>query len=111
MKNNIKEIGCLIIQMLLFYILPLFAGPTDMMGLVLLLIVITFIIAFILGIISTNKYKFLYPLVVVVIFISSVLIYYNESAFVHAIWYFIISLGGILIGSLIRKIIKRDFRG
>ena len=34
MKKNIKEIIIGILQLLLFYVLPLFAGPTDAMGMV-----------------------------------------------------------------------------
>ena len=71
------EIIILTIQLFMFYIFPLFAGPTDMMG-----------------------------MVVLILFIPSVFIHYNESALVHAIWYFIDSLIGMMIGLVISKIKK-----
>lgn len=44
MKKYIKELIILIIQILLFYIFPLTAGPTDEMGMVMLIILTTFIL-------------------------------------------------------------------
>ena len=52
MKKNIKEIIIGILQLLLFYVLPLFAGPTDAMGMVFLIIVGTFILSLLIGILS-----------------------------------------------------------
>ena len=40
----IKELIILIIQLLIYYILPLFMGPTDAMGVVFLLILSVFIL-------------------------------------------------------------------
>ena len=37
MKKYIKEIIILILQLFMFYIFPLFAGPTDAMGMVFLI--------------------------------------------------------------------------
>ena len=107
MKKYLKEIIILIIQLLVFYILPLFAGPTDAMGLVVLIILSVFILGLILGTISNQKIKYLYPLLISILFIPSVFIYYNESALVHTIWYFVISYIGLLIGSIINLIINR----
>mgnify|MGYP003398363102 CR=1 FL=1 len=38
MKRYIKEIIILTIQLFMFYIFPLFAGPTDAMGMVVLIL-------------------------------------------------------------------------
>ena len=107
MKKYLKEIIILIIQLFFFYIMPLTAGPTDAMGLVVLLIFATFILSIVLGSISNNKIKFCYPLVVSIIFIPSVFIYYNESALIHSIWYLVISIIGLFIGIIVKKIIKK----
>ena len=107
MKKYLKEIIILIIQLLVFYILPLFAGPTDAMGLVVLIILSVFILGLILGTISNQKIKYLYPLLISILFIPSVFIYYNESALVHTIWYFVISYIGLLIGSIINLITSK----
>ena len=56
MKKFLKEISILSIQLFMFYIFPLFAGPTDAMGMVLLIILATILLATILGIISNNKF-------------------------------------------------------
>ena len=34
MKKYLKEILILLIQLFMFYVFPLFAGPTDIMGMV-----------------------------------------------------------------------------
>ena len=38
MKKHLKEITILTIQIFMFYIFPLFAGPTDAMGMVFMII-------------------------------------------------------------------------
>ena len=101
MKKYLKEIIILILQLFMFYIFPLFAGPTDAMGMVLLIIMATFLLSIVLASISNNNIKYLYPIVIAILFIPSVFIYYNESAMIHSIWYLVISAGGMLIGSLI----------
>ncbi len=105
MKKYLKEIIVFVLQALVFYILPLFAGPGDEMGMVLLLIISAFALAFVLGAISKNKLKFAYPLAVAIVFIPSVFIYYNESALVHALWYLVVSAVGMGIGSLIEWLV------
>lgn len=104
MKKYLKEIIILIIQLLFFYILPLFAGPTDTMGLVYILIVSTLFLSIIIGTISNNKVKYFYPIIVSLIFIPTIFIYYNDTALIHSIWYLVISLIGLIIGSLIKRI-------
>lgn len=106
MKKYIKEIIILVIQLLLFYVLPLFAGPTDGMGMVLLLILATIILSLILGVVSKEKIKCLYPFLIAILFIPSVFIYYNASALIHSLWYLVVSAVGLGIGSLINKFIK-----
>ena len=107
MKRYLKEIIIFIIQLLVFYILPLFAGPADTMGLVVLLILCTFILPLILGIISNNNIRFLYPIVISILFIPSVFIYYNDSALIYTLWFIVDAYIGIFIGSLIHIIINK----
>jgi len=106
MKKYLKELINILIQLLIFYILPLFAGPTDIMGMIILIILSVFILSIILGIISKNKIKFLYPIIISILFIPSVFIYYNESALTHSIWYLVISTIGIMFGTIVNKVIK-----
>ena len=103
----LKEVIILLIQLLIFYICPLFAGENDLIGLILFIIIVTFILSFVLGLISHEKIKYFYSLVICILFIPSIFIYYNESALVHALWYLIISLCGILIGTFCYKLINK----
>lgn len=106
MKKYLKELIILLMQLFMFYIFPLFAGPTDMFGMVVLIIVATFVLSIIIGSISKQKLKYFYPLIVALTFIPSIFIYYNASALIHSIWYFVISSIGLLIGSLLGKLIS-----
>lgn len=103
MKKYIKELIIILIQICVFYIEPLFAGTTDMIGMVLLIIIVTLILSIIMGICSNNKIKYVYPIIVAILFIPSIYIYYNESALIHSIWYLIDSSIGIFVGTLIKK--------
>ncbi|MBQ4583797.1 MAG: hypothetical protein IJA94_02795 [Bacilli bacterium] len=104
MNKYLKEIIIVILQLFMFYISPLFAGPTDTIGMVLLIILATLILAIILGTISNNKIKYVYPILVAILFIPSIWIYYNESALIHSVWYLIISSVGLLVGVVINKL-------
>lgn len=104
MKKYLKEIIILIIQLFMFYIFPLFAGPTDAMGMVFLILITTFLLSIIITSISNKKVKYFYPLVISLLFIPSVFIYYNESALIHSVWYLIDSTIGLLIGLVIYKL-------
>lgn len=107
MKKYIKEVVILLLQLFMFYIFPIFAGPTDTMGMVLLIIMATFILSVILGSISKEKVKCFYSIITAIIFIPSIFIYYNESALIHSVWYLVISSVGLLFGSVIQKLANR----
>ena len=107
MKKNIKEIIIFALQLFMFYIFPLFAGPTDVIGMVVLILLSTLILSIVLASISNKRIKYLYPIIVSLIFIPSVFIYYNETALIHSIWYLVDSAIGILIGTIIYKISNR----
>ena len=107
MKKYLKEIIILLIQLFMFYIFPLFAGPTDAMGMVLLILIVTFILSIIIASVSNEKFKYFYPIVISVLFIPSVFIYYNDSALIHAVWYLVDSSVGLLIGTSIYKITNK----
>ena len=108
MKRYLKEIIILVLQLFMFYIFPLFAGPTDAMGMVLLIILSTLLLSIIIGSISKEKIKYLYPIIIAILFIPSVFIYYNESALIHSIWYLVVSSIGLLVGTIIYKLTHRQ---
>ncbi len=107
MKKYYKEIIILIIQIFMFYIFPMFAGPTDIMGMIVLMLLCTFILSLTIVTISELKVKYYYPLVVAFLFIPSIFIYYNSSAVIHILWYFVVSCVGILLGKFICLLISR----
>lgn len=108
--KEVKDLTIFLLQAVLFYILPLAAGPTDSMGLIVLIILFTFVLAIIEGIISNSAIKKFYPLVVSILFIPTIYIYYNDSVYIYIIWYLIESVIGLFIGSLIRGIVRRKIR-
>lgn len=107
MNKYFKEIIILVLQVFMFYIFPLFKGPTDIIGMVLLIVLSTFVLSVIIGGISKEKIKYLYPLVIAIVFIPSVFIYYNESALIHSLWYLVVSSFGLIVGSFIYKLIYK----
>ena len=107
MKKYWKELLIILLQMFMFYIFPLFAGPTDAMGMVVLIILATFVLSLVLGAVSGTRLKYLYPVAIAVLFVPSVFIYYNASALVHATWYFVISGVSLGVSSFIRWLIVR----
>ncbi len=107
MKKYFKEIIIIVLQIFMFYIFPLFAGPTDVMGMVVLILIATFILSIVITCISKEKVKYLYPLIVAIVFIPSVWLYYNETALIHSLWYLVDSILGSLIGNVIFKLIDK----
>ena len=107
MRKYIKELIILVIQLFMFYIFPLFAGPTDAMGMVFLIILVTFLLSATIGSISNERVKYLYPIVIAIVFIPSVFLHYNDSALIHSVWYLVVSTIGLVIGMIIRKLIYR----
>ena len=106
MKKYIKEIVILLIQLGLFYIFPKSMVVFEPMGMVLLMLLATFVLGIVLASISKNKIKYLYPIVIAILFLPTVFIYYNESALVHSIWYLVVSSVGMAIGTIINILIN-----
>lgn len=112
MKKYLKEIVIILIQLFMFYVSPLFAGPADGMGMVLLILLVTFLLSIAMAFISKKKIIYFYPIVVAILFIPSIFIYYNETALIHSIWYLVDSYIGILFGVIINRIVsKNDNKG
>ena len=102
MKKMRREWITLIVQMILFYGLPLFAGPTDAMGVVVLLLLSTLLLSFLLGCLSDCRIKYAYPAAAALVFLPSVWVYYNDTALMHAVWYLVAASFGLLSGSAMR---------
>ena len=111
MKRYWPEIAVLALQTALFWLLPLCAGPTDIMGVVVLMLCGTLLLSAVLGVCSKNYVRFAYPAAVMLLFIPSIPVYYNISAMIHVTWYLVLSFAGVGAGALVRliaeKILKR----
>lgn len=107
MRLYIKEIIVMLLQLFMFYVFPLFAGPTDAIGMVVMIILATFLFSIVLGLISNKNMKYVYPVITAIVFVPSVFIYYNETAMIHSMWYLVVSSVGMIIGSVLRQLIFR----
>ena len=86
-----------------FYLVPILIKDTGS-GMTILLIVIpliTLINSLIYGL--RNIFDFIYPLVVAIMFIPTLFIYYNASAWIYIISYSLIALIGELLGKTLQK--------
>lgn len=106
MKKYTKELIVLFVQLFMFYVFPLFMYLYEPMGIVFIILLMTFILSIIFSIVSQKKIKYLFPFTISILFVPSVYIYYNESALVHSIWYLITSLLGIFIGNIVNLLKK-----
>ena len=104
MKKYSKEIIVFVFQVMVFYLIPFTDGPTDGLGLVVVIWFATLLLSIVFGLVSQKKRKIIYPFVVAIVFIPTVFIHYNYTAFGHVIWYLIDSYLGVGIGSLIKMI-------
>lgn len=102
---NIKTY--LIILLATFYISPLIITDTGsaMFVLLILMPLITFICSTTYGI--KQGFNLVFPVIVAIIFTSTIFIHYNSSASMYILIYFIISLIGNTIGFIIKKIMQQ----
>jgi len=102
--KKIREMSVyLIVIILAFYVLPVFINDTGT-GIFFLLI-LTPIICFVTSIIYGIRHSFnlIFLLIIMILFIPTIFIFYNESAAVYVLIYGIIAAIGNLLGSLIKK--------
>lgn len=91
------------IILIAFYIVPILIKDTGS-GMFILLIVIpliTLITSLIYGL--RNTFDFIYPLLIAILFIPTLFIYYNTSAWVYVIAYSMIAVMGELLGKTLQK--------
>jgi len=98
MKKHLKEIIVIFMQMCAFYIGPLANYSDSPIGFMLMLVIWTFVLSVIMGSVSEDNYKWIYPFIVAILFIPSVFFIYNSSALIYVIIHFIASYFGVFIG-------------
>lgn len=86
-----------------FYLIPILIQDTGS-GMFILLIVIpliTLITSIIYGL--RNVFDFIYPLIAAILFIPTLFIYYNASAWTYILVYSMIAVIGELLGKTLQK--------
>lgn len=98
MKKFKKMLPYLIVNVIAFYLTPVLIKDTGS-GMLILLIgfpIICFIVALIYGI--KNSFNWIYSLLVMLLFVPTIFIFYNESATIYILVYGIISAFGNVLG-------------
>ena len=92
MKGFRKWIAAIFVQLLILYVPPLLASADEIIGMILWMLIATGILSVVMGMVTAERMKYLYPLAVALVFIPAVFIFYNVSALVHSLWYFCTSM-------------------
>ena len=102
--KKIREMSLyLIVIILAFYALPAFINDTGsgIFFLLILIPIICFLTSLIYGI--RHSFNLIFLLLIMILFIPTIFIFYNESAAVYVLIYGINAVIGNLLGSLIKK--------
>lgn len=105
--NKLRDmIPYLSVIMLDFYLLPFLIRDTGSAMLMLLVVVplICFVCSLVYGI--KNSFYLVYAIIVAILFIPTILIFYNSTAWVYIFGYGAIALVGNAIGMVFSKIRK-----
>lgn len=108
MKNLKFKLPYYLVIILTFYLLPfLTSSGVDEQTLMLsrLIPTICFITALIYGVI--NRFRLIYPIITVLLFIPTIFLYKYQLGFVYAIDFGMISLASVYLGSILTKVYKR----
>jgi hypothetical protein len=103
MKNYLKALPYLVINAVAFYLFPILIKDTGS-AMVIMLIgipVLCFGAAVVFGV--KNSFKWYYPAAVALLFVPTIFIFYNSTAWVYIIAYGLIALAGNYIGKLFFK--------
>ena len=101
MKNYFEEIVIFILQLIVFYVFPLWAVDTNSNGMIVIVLLSTFIAALAMGGISKKKLKFYYPIIISLLFIPAAYIYNTEFLVFHSLWCLISAAFGVIVGHIV----------
>ena len=102
MKKYFEEIVILIVQLLVFYMFPMFAVDTNnSMGMIVIILLATFLLSLGMGIISRSKLKYYYPIIISFLFIPAVYVYNTEFLIIHTLWILPAAFLGVIVGNFI----------
>ena len=100
MEKTKKMLAYWLIIIFAFYILPLLIKDTASGMLILLIVIpiISFLVSYVYG--RKNSFDWLFSIFIMLAFIPSIFIFYNESAAIYTLVYGILSIIGQFIGNL-----------
>ncbi len=103
-----KELAAAAVQLAIFWLVPLLfslsRGKGGAIFMVQLMLIGTIALSAFLCAGSENKAKYLFPVFAAVMFLPTVPVYYNSTALIHSLWYFIASWIGVGMGALTKII-------
>lgn len=101
-----KMLPYLVVIIFAFYVLPLLIQDTGSAISILLIgnPIICLIVSFLYG--MKNFFNWIFTLIVMLLFIPTIFIFFNESALIYTFIYGLFSLVGNFMGSLLRKKIQ-----
>ncbi len=104
-KIQKEKLFIYVLYLILYLVVPIIIRDTGSAIIILLCIhpLITFLISSIYG--YRYSFDFLYPISVGILFIPSIYIYYNESAWIYVFGYLCLAFIGEAFGFAIRKFV------
>ena len=103
-----KEIIFAVIQLAIFWLVPLFftlsGGKGGAIFMVQVMLICTIPLSAFLCAGSERRVKYFFPLFAAAMFFPTVPVYYNSSALIHSLWYLTASCIGMGMGALKKKI-------
>ena len=103
-----KEIIFAVIQLAIFWLVPLFftlsGGKGGAIFMVQVMLICTIALSAFLCAGSERRVKYFFPLFAAAMFFPTVPVYYNSSALIHSLWHLTASCIGMGMGALKKKI-------
>lgn len=106
MKISRVDVCLFIIQLLMFYLLPLLGAIVNEMIIMFAQISVTFLLSMLIGAMSDSRVKYVLPVLTTLIYIPSSYIYFSYNKVTCILLYLIFSCIGLLVGLITAKIIN-----
>lgn len=106
MKISRVDVCLFIIQLLMFYLLPLLGAIVNEMIIMFAQISVTFLLSMLIGAMSDSRVKYVLPVLTTLIYIPSSYIYFSYNKVTYILLYLIFSCIGLLVGLITAKIIN-----
>ncbi len=108
MPKTITEFIIIFLELISFYVLPIFIIEDKERQLILIIIVITLLLSILFGFISNNRLKYFYPIFISVLFIPSIFIYYKSTSYIYVFWQLLEAFLGLFIGIGLKFLLTKE---